>query len=235
MDFKAVPSEFKAASEEGRYSGYFSVFGNIDDGLDIIQPGAFTKTVQERARRIKVFHGHDWSKLVGPAPDVLQEDTRGLYVEGRLTLDSFWGRETWALLKDGAMTEGSIGFETVPGKVAWRDNGIREIGEVKLYEVSFVPLGMNPLTEVQAIKALRGTDPARYLETLEALLAEMKAGARHSKADTEALNQIHDHVVTLGCTNCGAGEDDPKTATPRAADALALRRRLRAAGLALSL
>lgn len=244
MEYKAVGTELKALAEEGRYSGYFSVFNTVDDGMDIVRPGAFTKTIQERAARIKVFFGHDWSKLVGPAPDKIIEDSKGLYVEGRLTLGSFWGRETWALLKDNAINEGSFGYETISGKVNYLDSGIREIFELKLYEVSFVPLGMNPLTEIEAIKALRTGDPARYALTLEALLAELKAGARHSKADSEAIQRIHDEALSLGAM-CVMEEEEmdapapdgegEKTATLRAAQqALALRSRAAAQALSLA-
>ncbi len=247
MEYKAAPAEFKPdAKIDGQYEGYFSIFGNIDDGLDIIERGAFTKTLQERQRRIKVFMGHDWSKLIGPPPDVLEEDSRGLYAKGRLTLGSFWGNETWQLMKDGAMTEGSIGFETIPDKVEWRDNGIRMIKEVKLYEISPVPLGMNPLTDVQAIKSLRGRDSAAYIEALQQFLQELKAGARHSKADTTALNQIVTLALQLGATNATLVDEpmldpDPEEdagkylAVSRAAKALTDRTRLRAAGLALAL
>lgn len=247
MEYKAGPAEFKAdAKVEGQYEGYFSIFGNIDDGLDIIEQGAFAKTITERGRRIKVFMGHDWAKLIGPPPDVLQEDSRGLYAKGRLTIKSFWGNETWQLMKDGAMTEGSIGFETIPDKVEWMDSGIRRIKETKLYELSPVPLGMNPLTDVQAIKGLRGLDSVAYLEALQTFLQDVKAGARHSKADVAALNQIVTLALQLGATNATLMEEptadtDPEDAgksadaASRAAKALTVSARLRAAGLALAL
>ena len=34
--------------EQGIFSGYGSVFGNVDDGGDIVEPGAFTKDVYKR-------------------------------------------------------------------------------------------------------------------------------------------------------------------------------------------
>jgi HK97 family phage prohead protease len=249
MEYKAGPAEFKAdATAEGQYEGYFSIFGNIDDGLDIIEQGAFAKTIQERGRRIKVFMGHDWAKLIGPPPDVLQEDSKGLYAKGRLTIKSFWGRETWELMKDGAMTEGSIGFETIPDKVSWMDNSIRRLKELKLYELSPVPLGMNPLTDVQAIKSLRGMDSVAYLEALQAFLQDVKAGARHSKADVAALNQIVTLALQLGATNATLAAEPPTDTDPEDAGksldaaasraaytALTVSARLRAAGLALAL
>lgn len=241
MEYKAVPVEFKAGKNEGEYEGYFSIFGNVDDGMDVMMPGAFTKTLQERKKRIKVFYAHDWQKLIGPPPSEIFEDSKGLYAKGRLTLGSFWGKEVWELMKDDALTEGSIGFQTVKADYSGND-GARRLHEVKLYEISPVPLGMNPLTEIQAIKSLRGTDPARYLATVHALLAELKAGARHSKADVDALNAIHDYAVTLGCTTCAGAksdsdeeEDTEKAFTRADGKSLALQRRARAAGQALLL
>ncbi len=244
MEYKAAPAEFKADLKvPGGYEGYFSISGNVDDGLDIIEQGSFAKTLQERARRIKVFMAHDWSKLLGPPPDVIHEDSRGLYAKGRLTLGSFWGKEAWELMADGALTEGSIGFETI--KCDWQSNGIRIIKELRLFEISPVPLGMNPLTDVQAIKSLRGLNPTAYLEALQNLLHDMKAGARHSKGDIAALNMIHNAAVELGCDVCQgivsgdqaeSDEEDgkEKTANSRAANALTVKRRLRAAELALA-
>lgn len=152
MEYKIAPTAFKAIGEKGSYEGHFAVFSNVDDGLDMAHRGMFLKTIAERGRRVKVFYAHDWTKLIGPAPDVLQEDSSGLYAAGRLTLDSFWGREVWALMKDGALNEGSFGYEAVKFdfEQVSADVRIRHLREVKLYEISPVPLGMNALTMVRA-------------------------------------------------------------------------------------
>jgi len=94
-------------------------------------------------------------KLIGPAPDMLTEDSMGLLAKGRLTLDSFWGKEAWALMKDGALNEGSFGYEAVKFDFETLPNNImvRNLREVKLYEISPVPLGMNALTQIRAVKA----------------------------------------------------------------------------------
>ncbi len=157
MEYKATAAAFKALGDKGEYEGHFAIFGNVDDGGDVVHPGAFAKTITERARRIKVFYAHDWQKLIGPPPEVLHEDATGLYAKGRLTLDSFWGREAWALMRDGALTEGSIGYEPIKWdyEEIQREGSvlpIRHLREVKLFEISPVPLGMNPLTQIQAVK-----------------------------------------------------------------------------------
>jgi HK97 family phage prohead protease len=209
IQYKTVASEFKASGDKGVYEGHFSVFGNVDDGGDVIMAGAFARTIAERASRIKVFYAHDWMKLIGPPPDVLQEDSTGLYAKGRLTLGSFWGNEAWQLMKDGALTEGSIGYEPEPGTMTYDDRGVRFLKELKLYEISPVPLGMNPLTEVQAIKRLGQGNDAAYTEALLSLLASLKAGARHSNKDQQMIQQIHDTVAELGAACADTGKALP--------------------------
>lgn len=232
LQYKAYPVEFKAG-DKGIYEGYFSIFGNQDDGGDVMMAGAFAKTIAERAARIKVFFGHDWSKLIGPPPDVLQEDSKGLYAKGRLTLGSFWGNEAWQLMKDGALKEGSIGFENMVSD--WDQRGVRFLKEVKLYEISPVPLGMNSLTEVQAVKMFRSADDS----TLAMLLAAIKAGARHSNKDNKLIQAVHDAAADLGALCALPDTDDADTDTEdsgkRAApSALARASQMRAASRALA-
>ena len=175
LEYKATPAEFKAQGDQGEYEGHFAVFGNKDDGGDISHPGMFTKTLLERGKRVKVFYAHDWYKLIGPPPSMLAEDAIGLYAKGRLTISqegsrgSFWADEAWALMKDGALAEGSFGYETVKADYDNLEN-TRHLREVKLFEISPVPLGMNALTQLRAIKAyLDGRPPG---ESLHAALGE---------------------------------------------------------------
>jgi HK97 family phage prohead protease len=204
IEFKAVPIEFKATGDAGQYEGHFSIFGNIDDGGDIIHPGAFEKTIQERGKRVKVFYMHDWTKLIGPAPDVLQEDSIGLYAAGRLTLDSFWGKETWALMKDGALNEGSIGYEAV--KFDFEDHGgmmVRNLRENRLYEISPVPLGMNALTQIRAVKAatlaaMKKAIPPKETPKADEGEAWDSAAALRDVEGAKALRMIHAWVDPEG-------------------------------------
>ncbi len=156
LEYKATDTEFKAEGDEGVFEGHFAVFGNVDDGGDIAMPGMFEKTLAENGHRVQVFYQHDWSKLIAPPPSTLVEDRKGLFAKGKLVLESFWGNESWVLMKAGALKEGSFGFRTIKDEVHVTDDGkrIRSLLEVKLFEISPVPLGMNPLTSIQAVKAL---------------------------------------------------------------------------------
>lgn len=54
--------EFKVESyseEEGVFSGYGSVFGNVDSGGDVVEPGAFTKTLEKGWERVKILALHN--------------------------------------------------------------------------------------------------------------------------------------------------------------------------------
>ncbi len=155
MEYKAVKTSYKALDDTGWVEGLYSVFGNLDEGNDIVHQGAFLKTLDERAGKIRVFYIHDWAKPIGPSPQIIKENSVGLYAKHRLTLDSFWGHEAFVLIKDEALPEGSFGYSPVRWEFEEDDEGkqIRHLHELKLFEISPVPLGMNPLTSVEAAKA----------------------------------------------------------------------------------
>lgn len=203
MRYKSLPLDLKATEQEkGGYKGHFAVFGNVDLGGDIIHPGAFTKTLQERAGRIKVFMGHDWSKLIGPPPALIKEDAIGLYAEGRLTLGSFWGKEAYALISDGALTEGSIGYYAMKWDYEETEDHsqvICNLREIMLLEISPVPLGMNPLTTVETAKslAMQGMDWFQGRSVLETLLGKVLLGERLATISTVDRNALADRLKAV--------------------------------------
>ena len=56
MEFRSVQTEFKADTSQRILEGYASAFGNPDSYGDIVQRGAFTKTILERKDRIKQWN-----------------------------------------------------------------------------------------------------------------------------------------------------------------------------------
>jgi len=237
MEYKTALTEFKAEGDQGEYEGHFSVFNNVDDGNDVAHPGMFLKTIAERGKRVKVFYAHDWNKLIGPPPSVLEEDAVGLHAKGRLTLEAFWGKEAWALMKDGALSEGSFGYETV--KADFDNSGVRHLREVRLFEISPVPLGMNSLTDLQAIKSLLTADTTNTEQQLEIL----EAAARTIRPMTKAGRVLSAANVTRAKTALASLQEaiDALTELLAAAEPepeklhSALRARARAAQAALAL
>lgn len=149
------PMNFKVSevADEGRFVGLASTYTE-DLGGDVVVPGAFRDTLVQHAKTgvpIVMLRDHDQTQPVG-VWETITETARGLEVVGRLTLAVEKARETLALLKDGALTGLSIGFQT---RDASRDpaTGVRRLERVDLHEISLVALPMNPLARVVSVKA----------------------------------------------------------------------------------
>ena len=154
-DIIEVKSELKAwddenSSEEyGMFEGYGSVFGNKDLGNDVIEKGAFTKSIKRRTNKgVKLLYQHKSDMPIGVF-DEIREDDHGLVVKGRLALKTQAGAEAYELLKMGALDGLSIGFKINPAEVSYDR---RIIKEVDLMEVSLVTFPMNPQATVRSVK-----------------------------------------------------------------------------------
>lgn len=147
--------QFKAAVdlEERTFEGYASTFGNIDQAGDIIMPGAFTKTIQERfpTGSIKILWQH-YDPLGMPVE--IREDEKGLYVKGKISKTRL-GDEALELMRDGVVNQMSIGFTIVKADYD-EETGNRIIREVKLWEFSPVTFPANEKAVITAVKHLSG-------------------------------------------------------------------------------
>ena len=162
-EYKAFRFELESATENGEFSGYAAVFGNLDSGSDIIEKGAFSKTIREDFDRIKILSNHDNYDLPIGKPLELREDEKGLFIRGKIS-DTQKGRDIQTLLKDGVLTEMSIGYDAIDFDYDGT-TGIRHLKEVKLWEVSIVTWAMNDQATIDEVKSLA-----------EALKSEVKAG-----------------------------------------------------------
>lgn len=150
------PFEIKSIDEQGIFEGYGNVFGVQDHYRDVVEPGAFTKTLQnwqEKGRLPALLWQHDSSKPIG-VYESMSEDQHGLHVRGRLLVEDVpLAREAWALLKAGAINGLSIGYSTV---LEERDiNRVNHIKEIDLWEVSLVTFPANAESTVTHIKTIR--------------------------------------------------------------------------------
>jgi HK97 family phage prohead protease len=183
--------------QEGVFSGYASTFGNVDNGNDIVAKGAFTKSLAERpARKVKLLSQHKTDEPIGIFEDIF-EDSKGLYVKGKLALGTQKGRETYELMKMGAIDGMSIGFRANPEKQTYNESKrTRTLNEVQLLEISLVTFPMNERAVIQSVK---GEKSIREWETIlrEAgglSRTEAKVGA---KALMGALNHRDDDTKQL--------------------------------------
>lgn len=78
MQYKASRFELKAAGDN-TIEGYAAYFGNVDSYGDIIEQGAFTKTLKENSARVKVLWQHDTSEPIGKPIAMEQDSKRVIY------------------------------------------------------------------------------------------------------------------------------------------------------------
>lgn len=139
--------------EKGVFCGYASIFNFLDDHHDIVLPGAFKASLENAERTHKwpkMLWQHNLQEVIGRWV-FIEEDDKGLYVEGQLLLDVQKAKEAYALMKAGAVEGLSIGF-TVDKARRDTKTGIRYIEKLKLIEISIVTLAANNRAHVTRIK-----------------------------------------------------------------------------------
>lgn len=139
------------ATSDGVFEGYASVFNVVDLGRDVVLPGAFKESLARKgAGSIKMLWQHEAAQLVGVWLSI-HEDHYGLKVRGRLNLAVARAREIHALMNEGAVDGLSIGFRTLKA-TRERQNGLRHLAKLDLWEISIVTFPMLPQARVEAVK-----------------------------------------------------------------------------------
>lgn len=149
LSHKTGGFDLKELEDDGTFEGYASVFGEVDEGGDIVVKGAFKKSLKAGIKP-KMLYQHNPDQPIGVWPEV-REDEKGLFVKGKLVRESQRGAECYALLKAGALDGMSIGYRTIRAERDER-TGIRTLKEVELWEISIVTFPMNTSARVSGVK-----------------------------------------------------------------------------------
>lgn len=158
MQTKTAAFELKREPDaDGSFEGYASVFGVVDQGLDVVERGAFAKSLG--ARKVKMLWQHDTREVIG-VWDEIKEDERGLFVRGRLLNDVTKGREAMALMRAGALDSMSIGYRVNEAEPE-AGGRIRKLTEIDLFEVSLVTF---PMLEEAMVTDVKSIDTERDFE-----------------------------------------------------------------------
>lgn len=183
----------KVADEaQGIVESIVAVFGNIDSGDDIIEPGAFTKTLQEQGRRVRVLDQHKTDsglRVIGKPLDMREvrraelpaevlraypDATGGLWARTQFAMGTPEGKGIFERLKEGMLSEWSIGYDPVKAgremiKRGGENRYVRRLKEIGLREYSPVIFGMNAATTTLSAKDEAGTmlvDPSKAEDML---------------------------------------------------------------------
>jgi uncharacterized protein len=155
-EIKSLPFKLDALNDAGEFSGYASTFGSVDLGGDVVDKGAYKKTLKESQGRIPILDHHDPTRQIGWNVEA-HEDERGLFVRGLLDLNVNTARERHSLMKMaqsiGGRTGLSIGFRTIKEEPDRKRPDIRRLKEIQLMEYSVVTFPMNTQAGVISVKA----------------------------------------------------------------------------------
>ena len=146
------------------FEGYASLFGVPDGAGDVVARGAFAASLRKRPpAEVRMLYQHFAHEPLG-VWETIREDSRGLYVKGRLVLDVVRAREVRDLIREGALNGLSIGFRTLR---ATREAGHRVLNEIELWEISVVTFPLLAGSRVTAV----GGDTATHIRSISKRIA----------------------------------------------------------------
>ena len=166
--------EVKADKSEGVIEAIVSVFGNVDNGNEVVEPGFFKDSLGKRMP--KGVWMHDWKTPVAktlvakellPGDPQLPESLKangGAYIKAQFNLDTQRGREAFSDIAFGLVDEYSIGYKVDEDKWDTKagPNGsqsIRRLIKGRWFEWSPVLVGMNDRTTTLTVKADGADEP----------------------------------------------------------------------------
>jgi HK97 family phage prohead protease len=151
------PAPMQVDFAKREIAGYGAVFGNVDNHGDIIERGAFKKTLADRLSRnlLKLFLCHEYP--VGVLTQAA-EDTKGLIVVGKVE-ESEDGDKALRWADNGVTSHMSIGYDVISAKPVEVEGSRQKamlLQEVRLWEVSTVIWPANEEATVLGVKAAGG-------------------------------------------------------------------------------
>ncbi|WP_062119208.1 HK97 family phage prohead protease [Sphingobium sp. MI1205] len=182
MQFDLREFKFAEGGDTMSLEGYGAVFGNVDSYGDVIEPGAFAKTLAHHKTagtlpQMLLEHGFSASPLPVGKWTEMSEDGHGLKVKGEI-LPTSEGKDTYIALKAKAITGLSIGYRPVEFEMrAKPEDPRRRLKSVDLVEVSIVG---NPANGKARVASVKSADAIITIRDLEDTLRE--AGFSKSEA-----------------------------------------------------
>ncbi len=193
IPFELIPrKQGRRKLDDNEIEGHASVFGVKDSFGTRLLKGAFRKSIKEKfdAGKIKFLFNHFTSQMPGKLTD-LREDKDGLFFRAAFS-DTALGRDTITLVRDEALTDLSIGFNIVKLGDFDEEEGIQDIREVNLWEISIVTFGSNAEAMIEDFRA---GEPEQNVTAQ--LYDELRASRAQFMMQGVQLEQLQDSVLEL--------------------------------------
>lgn len=194
--------EVKELGEDGSFTGYGSVFGELDSYRDIVLPGAFKKTIekhQQKGRAVKMLWQHRTTEPIGVYREI-REDDHGLFVRGEINMKVSRGVECYHLMKQGALDGLSIGYSTVESDYDAKKS-INYLKELDLWEISPVTFPAGDSARVVDVKSIA------TMETLSDVEEYLRDTLDFSQKEATAFVARFKQIV-IGPSDSGSTTDN---------------------------
>lgn len=174
LQHKQFAFKADAVNDDGTFSGYGSVFGNVDSYREIVAPGAFKDSLKEikaSGDPLPALWQHDPSKPIGGYSS-LAEDDHGLKVEGFLLVNDVpLAKEAHALMQRRVVKGLSIGYYVLADTYDEKER-VRTLTKLDLVEVSIVTFPANAEAQIDAVKAAIAAGKLPSMKEFERFLRE---------------------------------------------------------------
>ena len=146
-------------SDSGFLEGFASVFNNVDLGGDVVRKGAFKKTIKERLKRgmILLYDSHavyEGTSAVIGAVTKAEERDEGLWFHAPFSAVAR-AQDVRTKVKEKILRALSFGYDIIKSKPSEEfGEDVNELIELRLWEVSVVPWGMNPKAASDVVKGI---------------------------------------------------------------------------------
>jgi uncharacterized protein len=200
LQTKSFPFEVKVNIDKDEFEGYTSTYDRDLVGDQVVH-GAFSKTIEEQFKqtnKIKILWQHDPYTPLGK-PSHMEEDSKGLYVVGKLTTkDNPEAKKALSLMRDGIIDSLSIGYDVIQDdfvKDLSSDSETRLLKEIKLYEFSPVTFPANPNATITGVKNSFHTMIGDLANPM--FIRHLKEGRALSKANIDRLRTAIDSLTEI--------------------------------------
>ena len=141
---------------DGTFTGYAAVFGNKDLGGDVVEPGAFTRTLKENGGKFILAGDHDWRLAARLGFVEASEDDTGLKVVGHFNLEKQYAKDVYSdvrhALANSLPMGMSFGYDIVKSTFDKKE-GTMHLLDLTVYEASITQFPMNHAAGVTSVKA----------------------------------------------------------------------------------
>lgn len=182
MNYKTKQFDIKSVSDTGELTGYFSTYQPVADSYgDCVAPGCFTETIKAWAEKGKFIplvwnHNMDDPEMIIGQVDKIEDDEYGPLMTAHF-YDTPKAQAVRNLMKEGSVYQFSYAYAI---NAARKPNESEKVADPNINQV------------LEAVSLMEVTITPTPAQTL-AELVSIKAGARNSKKDADAIMEAIRH------------------------------------------